>query len=530
MKCKKCGAEIPKGEIKCSACGWVSPVEKPVSLELTTEEARDGCVKSIHAPCLERPLRLRLKPGITNGKMLLVNNAKVLGENGAVMERPIRVRIVVKDDKTQEEKPQGESPKTDRPRRENPQRKKQKASSGKGFLIAGIVVALLCLGAAIWGVMSVIKALNPPDAGTTGGSSQTDGSGNNVEPGQPYSPVYEIPHLEQRYFLSNLSPKSRNVIFSMYDSLMAFEESCVLTESVTADELRDLLLILKYECPELMQVDPSAKVKFMQNANSGTVEKIQWDYLMTQQEYEQQVRACQSVVDALVASVNGMGDWEKEKIAFDFVANSCYYSMEAPNAGNAYGVFVDKKAKCDGISAAMKWILEDMGLPCFTLFGDSADGSVGHAWNVALINGKYYDLDVTADVRVEGKKRPILYQAFNTSDTWVRGQYTLDKAFSAFESIPGTADMSGSYYVEKGWYVESGKNADKMLAEQFYDAACDGREYFHVQFESKADMDAFVGNLDTFMKEQSAAQNVSNLRWECTTFEAYHVVYVKIIK
>lgn len=526
MICRKCGAEIPADEQQCGACGWKIPDEQPIYLEMTAAEARDGCVKTINSPRLARPLRLRLKPRIRDGKVLLVNNAKVVNDDGNVVECPIRVQVVVKSGRFT-------APKA----APAPGQKPHNSSGRTVLMVLGIIVALACIVAAIWGVVSVLtdSTPKPNDSGVSQGESgnpDTPGTEENrpAQPGDPYIPVYEIPHLDQRYFLKNLDEKSRNVIFAMYDSLMNFHESCTLPEQVTASDLADLLLIMKAECPELLQVNPAGSVRITENTDSGFVTQVHWDYLMQAAEYQSMLTACQDVVDALVASVSNMGEWEKEKVAFDFIANSAQYSADGKNAGNAYGILVDRLGKCDGISAAMQWVLEDMGIPCFTLYGDAVDGSAGHAWNVIMINGKYYDLDVTADIQAEGTQKPIVYQAFNVSDTWVRGQYKLNKAYSRFESIPGTPDMSGSYYMGKGQFVEAGANYDEMFAKQFYKAVPDERGYFMMQFESLDDMHNFTANLKSMMETQAAAHNVASVKWECNTYEAYHTVYVKIIK
>lgn len=506
MKCKNCGADIPVNAQKCPACGWEKPEAVSVVLNITPSEARNGCIKTLQSPVLAKPLRLRLKPGIQSGKVLVVSSARVLDESGLEAERPVRIQIVVTKGKFT--------------------KARGKNSRGKWVLAVAAVVGILGLAFAIWQAAALLQNALGSSQGTTPSGSQNG----DTQPEATYTPTVQMPHKDQRFFLNQLGGDAQANVYAMYDSLMTFQENCTLPAPVSAEELSGLLLLLKYECPEILQVELSDEVQIMQNQNTGLVESVQWSYRMTQEDYTANRAACQGVVDALVASVSGMGEWEKEKVAFDFIANSCYYNETGENAGNAMGVLVNCQAKCDGISNAMKWILEDMGLSCFTLSGMPSEGTVGHAWNVVSIDGTYYDVDVTADVRKEGVEKPILYQAYNTSNTWVRSSYTLHGAYSQFGEIPGAQDMSGSYYADREWFVGSGENADTLLDELFYDAACDGRGYFSVQFESKVDMDNFTKNLENFMSERAQAHDVSNLQWESMTFESYHVVYVKIVE
>ncbi len=65
---------------------------------------------------------------------------------------------------------------------------------------------------------------------------------------------------------------------------------------------------------------------------------------------------------------------------------------------NAYGVFVKKKAVCDGYSAAFKLLCDYYGIPCMINLGYAYDdnGNLGrHAWNLVRVKRHWYIVDST---------------------------------------------------------------------------------------------------------------------------------------
>ncbi|MGO4970902.1 hypothetical protein ACTQ56_02725 [[Clostridium] aminophilum] len=57
------------------------------------------------------------------------------------------------------------------------------------------------------------------------------------------------------------------------------------------------------------------------------------------------------------------------------------YNTEMKQSGTAYGAWINKEAKCDGISLAAKWIFEKMNMPTIVICGSETGKPYGHAWN-----------------------------------------------------------------------------------------------------------------------------------------------------
>lgn len=89
---------------------------------------------------------------------------------------------------------------------------------------------------------------------------------------------------------------------------------------------------------------------------------------------------------------------DMEKILFinEYIALNCSYYEEAVSdrtldAFDAYNVFVDKKAVCQGYALAVEALMDKLGIPCELVTSNSID----HAWNMVKMNGKWYHMDVT---------------------------------------------------------------------------------------------------------------------------------------
>lgn len=89
----------------------------------------------------------------------------------------------------------------------------------------------------------------------------------------------------------------------------------------------------------------------------------------------------------------------------------------------------------------MQWILEQMGIVCLSISGAPLDGGNGHQWNVAEIDGIFYDLDATADLGNQGDK--LLYGRFNVDNHLIRDLYPIGDGYLSCFTIPGTDSMVG---------------------------------------------------------------------------------------
>lgn len=155
-----------------------------------------------------------------------------------------------------------------------------------------------------------------------------------------------------------------------------------------------------------------------------------------------------------------MNDLEKLKAIHDYlIMNVTYDAALADLLGkvsdtSSYrgfyleGVFLDKRAVCEGISKAVVVLCNMEGIPCVQVSGHKTENpnSVGHAWNKVNLNGKWYIFDATSDGTVISNTHEIVsYEYFLISDEKMETIYT-GEIFTNLKCEDNYKTYSSFYY------------------------------------------------------------------------------------
>jgi len=130
--------------------------------------------------------------------------------------------------------------------------------------------------------------------------------------------------------------------------------------------------------------------------------------------------------DEIIASVitPGMTDYEKEKAFHDYICTHTLYTLGI-NQG-AYGILILGKGSCDAFSDTMNLLLNRVGIKCIKIHGLA--GSQPHAWNIVIIDGKYYHLDTTWDTYYTNVEGSLCTTYLNVNDTFMVTERTWDRS------------------------------------------------------------------------------------------------------
>lgn len=486
MFCHMCGKELPQTETQCPFCGAPRVTARPrqATLVLTKKEARKGCVKILHMEGLAAPLRFELKPKVTHGRVLTVKNARFRREDGGEVVEPLEVTLLI----------QGGG--------------KKKKGWPLLLTILAVIGVVILHGMAKDGSFETKRT----DAEILAAAEET------------------IPHFADRYFLSRMTPGDLEVVLDLYVAMMNFEKSCAVRRDIRIERLGDLFLILQLECPELFQVDFAQNYTYSYDLDTRYVEEVFFTYAMPEATYKEKREAVETVVAAMVSQAEGMSDEEKEQFVFDYIARNCYYEMEATDSWNPYGALIAKEAKCDGISLAVKWLLEEMGIECLCVTGDTIDSDIGHAWNIVCLDGEYYVLDLTQSVRQEGAsekvKDEIIYYAYNVSDDWLKVQYILHDHFDVVCEVPACDSMENSYYYESGSFITGQDDIVAVLDSTFDEGIDEDGGLAVLQFASDADLAHFIENIGDYVNKWKDEAGVSHLNAGYILYDVFNVCVI----
>ena len=251
-----------------------------------------------------------------------------------------------------------------------------------------------------------------------------------------------------------------------------------------------LMTLIYGNCPELFQIDGNATYYYNSVDRDG--EKMvtgisELSYHMDEDTYRRAYQQCDRIVQEVVSGAAGLSAREAELHAYRYVTGHCVYDLSTPYCGTPYGALVEGRAKCDGTGKTMQWILEQMGIVCLSISGAPFDGGNGHQWNVAEIDGIFYDLDATADLGNQGDK--LLYGRFNVDNHLIRDLYPIGDGYLSCFTIPGTDSMSGSYHARNHTRVESDADCGPILAQQFSQVIQKNGGSFAIQLAQSAQVD-----------------------------------------
>ena len=133
--------------------------------------------------------------------------------------------------------------------------------------------------------------------------------------------------------------------------------------------------------------------------NRGAEYIVRFNYTMPKDELIRIKDATADLVNQAAASIDvtGLSTYEIVCAVNEYLCDTVYYPPNEPYAAmthTAYGALHDGVAVCEGYACAAKLLLNKLGVQCDIQIGTCTDGG-GHAWNLVLVDGQWYQLDVT---------------------------------------------------------------------------------------------------------------------------------------
>lgn len=161
-----------------------------------------------------------------------------------------------------------------------------------------------------------------------------------------------------------------------------------------AARLKEQVLRFFFARPDLFFVDSSYRY---QTKKDGTVTTVELTYLYASAQIEEMTAFYNGTVDGIVAGIPvGASDFDKVLYLHDYLVQNYAYDYEGLKATpirDAYNFFKTGRGVCQAYMLAMIALCEKVGIPCLPVTSDEID----HAWNLVMLDGKWYHVDVTWD-------------------------------------------------------------------------------------------------------------------------------------
>ena len=274
--------------------------------------------------------------------------------------------------------------------------------------------------------------------------------------------------LSQKPFVSGLSEELLYAFTEMYTAVTGCKTSVRFQTPVPTAELDRLMLLLNYECPELIHVTGDYSTVYA-DQQEETVSSVRFYYNMTPEEYPVNLRRTEDFLAGLRETLEGRSDSEKEQYVYDMIFSECVYDEKSANAGSVYGALIEHRARCEGISKAFMWCMRELGIECITVMGeptwDTTALYTNHSWNLIRLGDNWYHVDLTADnlQNDEVRNNPPLYGFLNVDDSFVYQTRILSPYYQQMD-VPPCTDNTQSYHRQHGLWIRE----DEDTKEGFY--------------------------------------------------------------
>lgn len=160
--------------------------------------------------------------------------------------------------------------------------------------------------------------------------------------------------------------------------------------------------------------------------------------------------------------VRAIHDLLSSKVMYDkncIDTNTIDHSEESKFAHSILGVMLNRRAVCDGIAKAFKYLLNAIDIGSIVILGEATPSSffksgtnINHAWNIVKIEGNNYYTDVTWDI-AEAYNNHISYNYYNLTEFQIR------KDHFEFEGFPTCNSIKDNFFFLTGTIMYS----EKML-------------------------------------------------------------------
>ncbi|MDR0270770.1 transglutaminase domain-containing protein [Paenibacillus sp.] len=193
---------------------------------------------------------------------------------------------------------------------------------------------------------------------------------------------------------------------------------------------------LKKALEQVLESDPymnytieSYGYSYSGNTKSANV-NVQLSYRETADQTAYVSKRVRSILDDIIKP--GMNDHEKIKVIHDWVVLHLKYDDSLRNY-TAYDGLSSGKAVCQGYSLLTYKMLKDAGIKNLIVEGTAAPRDTGisqlHAWNLVLLDGKWYHLDTTWDDPAPDKTGEVGINYYLRTDVQMKKDHNWTKSY-----------------------------------------------------------------------------------------------------
>lgn len=260
--------------------------------------------------------------------------------------------------------------------------------------------------------------------------------------------------LGDRYYYHRLNKKNQSlyrlILKAATDYVTSFRS--YVQESYSEKDLAEINRAIIYDNPYLFYYSGLVSLGFTYPNEI----QINLSFDFDQRESDELKKKLKEQTVAFLKSIKLSDKTEEERVraVHDLLSSKVIYdrnsidntntigkSEEYKYAHSILGVMLNKKAVCEGIAKAFKYLLNAIDIGCIVVTGAVAHSSlfisgtdINHAWNLVKIEGDNYYTDVTWDI-AEVNNNHISYNYYNLTEIQMRKDHFEFEGFPTCDSI-----------------------------------------------------------------------------------------------
>ena len=198
-------------------------------------------------------------------------------------------------------------------------------------------------------------------------------------------------HME--YYFRQLEEEEKRCYRQILEGVREEKEQFYITLS-SEEEVNRVYKALLYDHPELYWIHNRESVYRTIYQNRDYC-RFSPGYTYTAGEKAEIDQSLENAYQEVCAMLtDSMGEYEKAQAVYTYLIDTVTY-VQSEDDQSIAGAFWKKQAVCAGYAGALQYLLERLGISCIYVEGDAADTGEGHAWNIILLDGTPYYVDVT---------------------------------------------------------------------------------------------------------------------------------------
>lgn len=282
------------------------------------------------------------------------------------------------------------------------------------------------------------------------------------------------------YCYSVLSEDEKTVYREIYGILNTMGEDVRLS-TVDVQLIEKVFKCVLNDHPKLYYVEGYTYTTFTRDTDIAKLE-FSGTYTKSREECDaMNVQIENYVADCFSGMENGISDYEKVKYIYEYIIDGTEYNLTAEDSQNICSVFLNGESVCMGYARAMQYLLLEQDILCTVVNGTANQGEE-HAWNLLLLDGQYYHLDVTwgddsytVSNDTSSQVGMTNYSFFCVTTEEISKTHVIDNVVE----LPECIAWDNNYYVKEGCYFKS-LDTDK-LSKIFEDAYALDKGYVEIK-------------------------------------------------